>query len=129
MSKDHYSAPPIVDREDRKVRFWELIRSPRRSDRFYKATVKETGTELLWMECRRFGEVRAFPCAVVTKDGEKLCFDLTVDPDAEEHNAGLIRRWETMDLPSRVESLEIRALEEAEFRSLYRSLRTGGDME
>lgn len=128
-NKDHFSAPPIVDREDRKLRFRELIRSPRRSDRFYKATEKETGTELLWMECRRFGELRAFPCAVITGDGEKLCYDPTVNPEAEEKNTRLLRRWAEMKLPERTDDLDIRPLEEGEFRDLYRSLRTGGYME
>ena len=124
MKEAPYSAPPVAGSPDEKLTFREMLRSQRKNDRFYQATDRETGTWLLWMECRRFGNLRAFPCALTAADGERLYFDSSPAPEAEERNADFLRRWEALDLPAKKDRLEILPLEEKEFRTLYRQARS-----
>ena len=124
MKDAPYSAPPVAGSPDEKLTFREMLRSQRKNDRFYQATDRETGTWLLWMECRRFGDLRAFPCAISTAEGERLYFDSAPASAAEERNSELMRRWEALRLPERKAALDIEPLEEKEFRELYRRSRS-----
>ena len=126
MKEAPYSAPPVAGSPNEKLTFREMLRSQRKNDRFFQATDRETGTWLLWMECRRFGVLRAFPCAVTTPGGERLYFDSAPSPEAEERNGEFLRRWEALKLPERKDSLDIQPLEEKEFRELYRRSRSAG---
>ena len=126
MKEAPYSAPPVAGSPDEKLTFREMLRSQRKNDRFYQATDRETGTALLWMECRRFGTLRAFPCGMATKEGERLYFDSAPASEAEARNSEFLRRWEALKLPERKTSLDIQPLEEKEFRELYRRYRSDG---
>ena len=125
MKQPSFTAAPIAGEPEPVFSIKSLFTGHRRSMRYYEARDAEQTLYLLWMEYTRFGVLLAYPCVLAEADSEPMFFDTSANPMAQEINARLVARWESLSLPDRRESLEIRTLTEKEFREIYRQYRSG----
>ena len=118
MKQPSNTVPPLVGEPNERSSFRSLFRPQHRRDAYYEATDRRGELYLLWMECPRFGVRMAYPCVLHEGENEPMVFN-TGTAEADARNAELIRRWDALDLNSRIEELEIRTLEKAAFRKKY----------
>ena len=119
MKQPPNTVPPLVGEPTERRRFLDLFLPESRREKYYEALDRSAGLRLLWMECPRFGVRMAYPCVLEEAGAAPLAF-ASGSPEEAEENAALIRRWEALDLPSRLDALEITELDRAAFRRKYR---------
>lgn len=125
MNPPSYTTEALIGSAAPKPRLHELLFGHSREEAYYEARDDRAALYLLWMECRRFGSIRAYPCVLREGDSEPLVFNSSVSASVEDTNYRILRQWEALDLPARLGSLQIQSLNKEDFRQIYRSFRSG----
>lgn len=121
MKTQLYTVPALFEEKRTKKGFLAKLFGRRGPDEYYEAQDPERGAYLLWMECERAGQRRGYPCLLRTEEGETLCFAARKTQDSAANNIRLTELWEALELPARLERLQVTRLEREEFFERYRA--------
>ena len=86
---------------------------------YYETQDEEQDLYLLWIETRRWGEMRCYPC-VLRKGEEILVFQSDVLKECRENNYRLVDEWESCVDRERVNAVcQVNDLSPKEFQELF----------
>ena len=121
MKTQLYTVSALYGESGKPKSFLERLFARRGADEYYEAQDPERGAYLLWMECERLGQRRGYPCLLRTGEGETLCFASPKTPGSAANNIRLTELWEALELPARLDRLQVTRLDRAEFSARYRA--------
>lgn len=119
--KKNYCAYVIGSRKEeaRGKTILRFLFGSQRKAYYYETRDEERDLYLLWIETKRWGEMRCYPC-VLRKGGETIVFQSNVLKECEENNDRLVEEWERCVDRERVNAVcQVNDLTSKEFQELF----------
>lgn len=98
---------------------WQFFFGSQRKAFYYETLDEEKDLYLLWIETKRWGEMRCYPC-VFRKGEEMLVFQSDVLEECRKNNYRLVEEWEASVDRERVNgACQVKDLSPKEFQELF----------